>query len=223
MGSGSNWYVSPRSLFTITQGRFGISVSKGGKVIQSEKYKLSPGYYPTIKSVVSTMFVKVFAGSHFHNYRKLESKFIDFSVDSISQRIFIKTMPDLKLFLDSGDLQHVFGFMPSNEPLGIDNNQSVSPYVHDIQRFHSIIVYTDFIDNTILGDLKAPVLKSFPIEKPHFETAQGLISKSVQNFELRRVLKNSSHSISIDLRSPNGERILFFSTHLSLLFRRMQK
>ena len=120
-------------------------------------------------------------------------------------------MPDLKIFLDSGDLQHVFGFMPSNEPLGIDDNQSVSPYVHDIQRFHSIIVYTDFIDNTILGDLKAPVLKSFPIEKPHFETAQGLISKSFQNFELRRVLKNSFHSISIDLRSPNGEKILFFS------------
>ena len=63
--------------------------------------------------------------------------------------------------------------MPSDESLEIDNNFSISPFVHDIQRFHAIIVYTDFIDNTILGDAKPPVLKSFPIDKPHFETTQG--------------------------------------------------
>ena len=55
------------------------------------------------------MFAKVFAGWHFHNYRELETKIFDFSVDVINQRIFIKTMPGLKVFLDSGDLQHVFG------------------------------------------------------------------------------------------------------------------
>ena len=116
--------------------------------------------------------------------------------------------------------------MPSNETSEVDDNPSNSPFVHDIQRFHAIYVYTDFIDNTILGDLKAPVLKSFPIDKPHFETTQGLISKSFHNPEFWRVLKHSFHSISIDLRSQNGEVIRFFSlgyTHLSLLFRMMQK
>ena len=215
----------PSKFFNITEGSFGISVTKGGKVVDSENYKLSPGFYPTIKSIVSSMFAKVFAGSRFRNLHKLESKFLDFSIDTISQRIFIKTQPGLKIFLCSGDLQHIFGFMPSNETLEIDDNLSTSPFVHDIQRFHAIIVYTDFIDNTILGDVKAPVLKSFPIDKPHFETTQGLISKSFHNPEFRRVLKHSFHSISIDLRSHNGELIPFFSlgyTHLSLLFRKMQ-
>ena len=108
----------------------------------------------------------------------------------------------------------------------IDDNLATSPFVHDIQRFHAIIVYTDFIGNTILGDVKSPVLKSFMIDKPPFETTQGLISKTFHNPEFRRVLKHSFHSISIDLRSQNGELIPFFSlgyTHLSLLFRRMQK
>ena len=50
------------------------------------------------------MFAKVFAGSRFHNLHKTESKFLDFSVDTISQRIFIKTMPGLKIVLDRGDL-----------------------------------------------------------------------------------------------------------------------
>ena len=118
------------------------------------------------------MFAKVFGGSRFRNLHKMESKFLDFSVDTISQRIFIKTMPGLKLFLDSGDLQHIFGFMPSNESLEIDDSLSISPFVHDFQRFHAIFFCTNFIENTILGDVKAPVLKSFPIDKPHFESTQ---------------------------------------------------
>ena len=148
------------------------------------------------------MFAKVFAGSRFRNLHKMESTILDFSVDTISQRIFIKTIPGLKIFLDSGDLQHIFGFMPSKESLEIDDSLSNSPFVHDIQRFHAKSVHTDFIDNTILGDVKAPVLKFS--DKPDFETTQGLISKSFYNPEFRRVLKHSFHSISIDLRSHNG-------------------
>ena len=63
------------------------------------------------------MFGKVIAGSHSRNFHKVESKFIDFSVDTFIQRIFIKTMPGLKLFLESGDLRNIFGFMPSKEAL----------------------------------------------------------------------------------------------------------
>ena len=128
-------------------------------------------------------------------------------------------MPGLKVVLDGGDLQHFFGFTPSNETLEIDDNLSISPFVQDI---HAITVYTKFIDNTNLGDAKAPVLKSFPNDKPHFETTQGLISKFFHSPEFRRVLKHSFQSISFDLRS----HIPLFSlgyTHLSLLFRKVQK
>ena len=74
-------------------------------------------------------------------------------------------MPGLKFFSDSGKRD-------SSETLQIHDILSTSPFVQDIQRFHAIIVDTDFIDNTILGDAKVPVLKSFPIDKLHFETTQ---------------------------------------------------
>ena len=156
----------------------------------------------------------------------MESKILDFSGDTFSQRIFIRTVPGLKIFLDSGVLLHIFGFMPSNDSLEIDDSLPTSPFVHDIQRFRVIKVFTDFIENKNLGDVKAPVLKSFPIDKLHFETTQGLICKSFYNPERRTVLKQSLQSKSIDLRSHNGELIPIFSRgyiHLSLLFRRMQK
>ena len=98
----------PSKLFKITEGSFGNSVTKGAKVKDSEKYKLSPGYYPTKKTIVSSMFAKVFAGSHFRNLHKMESKVTDFSVDTASQRIFMKTMPGLKIFSKTGELQHIF-------------------------------------------------------------------------------------------------------------------
>ena len=118
------------------------------------------------------MFAKVVAGSHIHKYHEMESKVIDFSVDTIRQRFFIKTLPSLKMFLDSGYLQHTFGFMTSNESLEADGNLSISPFDHDFKRFHSLVVYTDFIDDALLEYIKALVLKSFPIDKLHFETTQ---------------------------------------------------
>ena len=91
-------FCFPSKFFNITEGSFGISVTKKRKVVDSENYKFSPGYYPTIKSFVSSMFAKVFAGSRFRDLHKLKSKILDFAVDTISQRIFIKTIPGLKIF-----------------------------------------------------------------------------------------------------------------------------
>ena len=48
----------PSKFFNITEGSFGISITKGGKNLDTENYKFSSGYYPTIKSIVSSMFVK---------------------------------------------------------------------------------------------------------------------------------------------------------------------
>ena len=100
--------------------------------------------------------------------------------------------------------------MPLNESLEVDNNLSIFPLVHDIQRFLAIIVCTDFIKNTTLGDVKVLVLKRFPKDKLHFETIQGPISKSFNKPKFRRVLKHSFCSIFFDLRSHNGEVIPFF-------------
>ena len=73
------------------------------------------------------MFAKVIARSHSRNFHKVESKFIDFSVDTFSQRIFIKTMPGLKLFLESGDFRHIFGSMRSSGALEIHSSLSTFP------------------------------------------------------------------------------------------------
>ena len=59
----------------------------------------------------------------------------------------------------------------------------------------------------------------FSINKTQSGSTQGIISESFRNLEIRRVFKHSFHSLSIDVRSNNGELFPFFSlgyTHLSL-------
>ena len=58
-------------------------------------------------------------------------------------------MPGSKIILVSGHLQYIFGIIPPNEILDINNNISSSPFVHDIQQFPGIFACTDFIDNSI--------------------------------------------------------------------------
>ena len=50
-------------------------------------------------------------------------------------------MPGLKIVLDTADKQHVFGFMTSNESLEFDSFLSISPFVLDVQRLRSLIVF----------------------------------------------------------------------------------
>ena len=51
--------------------------------------------------------------------------------------------------------------MPSNETLEIDDNLSTSMFVHDIQWFHAIFVYTDFIQIQFREMWKLPYCKVF--------------------------------------------------------------
>ena len=62
----------------------------------------------------------------------------------------------------------------------------------------------------ILGDVEAPVPKSVPIDKPHFETTQGILSTSFHNPEFWRLLIYSFYSKFVDTRSHNGGLIPFF-------------
>ena len=76
----------PLKFCNLTEGSFGISVTKVWKVIGSEIYKLSPGYYPT-KSFVSSMETKVVADSRFRNLHKMKTKFVLQSIPVVNKSL----------------------------------------------------------------------------------------------------------------------------------------
>ena len=95
-------------------------------------------------------------------------------------------------------------------------------FAYDIVRIHSLMIYTDLIEYNIVGDTKAPLLRCFPFNSKlksgnNITTGQYMNYQTFSNLQFRPVLKNSFHSIHIDLRDTSGEKIRFVSVGIASL------
>ena len=96
---------------------------------------------------------------------------------------------------------------------------------YDIVLIHSLMIYTDLIEYNIVGDRVASLLRCFPFIKAGdiITTGQYMNYQTFNNLQFRPLLKNSFHSIHIDLRDTSGEELPFVSvgiTRLVLMFKK---
>ena len=134
------------------------------------------------------------------------------------------------LTLFSTNLGHIFGSNVGNEfGVMLRGKGPHKPEVaYDIVRMHSLMIYTDLIQYNIFGDTKAPLLRCFPFFSTLkcgdiITTGQYMNYQTFSKLQFRPLLKNSFHSIHIDLRDASGEKIPFVSvgiTRLVLMFRK---
>ena len=92
------------------------------------------------------------------------------------------------------------------------------------------MAYGDIIEyNNIVGDTKPLLLRCVPfISKVKNgdikSTGQYMNYQSFTNLQIKRLLKNSFHSIKLELKDTKGEKIPFVSvgiTRVVLLFRKI--
>ena len=93
---------------------------------------------------------------------------------------------------------------------------------YDIVRIHSLMIYSNRVVYNIFGDTKVPLLRCLPfISKPKegdFITfGQYTNYQTFSNLQFRPLLKNTFHTIQIDLRDTSGEKIPFVSVGISRL------
>ena len=130
----------------------------------------------------------------------------------------------------STDLGHIFGSNVGDKfRVMLRGKGPHKPeFAYDIVRVHSLMIYTDLIEYSIIGDTKVPLLRCFPfISKLKsgdiITTGQYMIYQTFSNLQFRPLLKNSFHSIHIDLRDTSGEKTLLVSvgiTGLVLMFKK---
>ena len=131
----------------------------------------------------------------------------------------------------STDLGHIFGNNVGNQ-FGVlmkGKGPHEPHFAYDIVRIHSLMIYSDLVEYSIVGDTKAPLLRCFLfISKLKggdiITTGQYMNYQTFSNLQFRPLLKNSLHSIHIDLRDTSGEKIPFVSvgiTRLVLIFRKV--
>ena len=131
----------------------------------------------------------------------------------------------------STDLGHIFGNNVGNH-FGVlmkRKGPHEPQFLYDIVRIHLLMIYSDLVEYSIVGDTKVPLLRCFPfISKLKggdiTTTGQYMNYQTFSNLQFRPLLRTSFHSIHIDLRDKSGEKTPFVSvgiTRLVLMFRKV--
>ena len=207
----------------ITEGKFKFFDNKLSK--STSTYSIEPGLYNSITDFVEAMNTLIQEKNN-HNETCITVK-----VSRRTQKNVIMLANDSSgLAFCSTDLGHIFGNNVGNEfeVLMIGKGPHEPEFAYDIVRIHSLMSYSDIVEYNIVGDTKAPLLRCFPfISKLKgvdiMTTGQYMNYQTFSNLQFRPLLKNSFHSIHIDLRDPSGEKIRFVSvgiTRLVLMFRK---
>ena len=187
-------------------------------------YYFEPGLYHSITDIIEAM------NSLIQNRNNHNTTCIGVKVDRRSQKVTFSLVNDKSsLVISSIDLGHIFGGDVRNDRgiLMLGTRPHKPLFAYDIVRIQSLMIYTDIVEYNIVGDTKAPLLRCFPfISKVKsgdvITTGQYMNYQTFSNLQFRRLLKNSFHSVQIDLRDTSGEQIPFVSvgiTRLVLMFR----
>ena len=214
----------PSMYQNITEGYFKFFDEKLSK--STATYNLEPGLYTSITDIVEAMNTLIQERNN-HNETCITVK-----VSRRSQKVVIILANDTSgLAFCSTDLGHIFGNNVGNQ-FGVlmkGKGPHEPQFAYDIVRIHSLMIYSDLVEYSIVGDTKTPLLRCFPfISKLKggdiITTAQYMNYQTFSNLQFRPLLKNSFHSIHIDLRDTSGEKIPFVSvgiTRLVLMFRKV--
>ena len=192
----------------------------------TEAYYLEPGLYSSITDIVEAMNTVIQERNN-HGDTCITIKFS--RVTQIVKVYLAKEESSLAIF--STDLGHIFGGDVRND-LGIlmsGKGPHEPTFAYDIDRIHSLMIYTDIVEYNNVGNTKALSLRCFPfISKLKYgdiiTSGQYKNYQTFSNLQFRRLLKNSFHGIHIDLRDTSGEKIRFVSvviTRLVLMFRKV--
>ena len=208
----------------ITEGKFKFFDEKLSQ--STSTYNLQPGLYTFITDIVEAMN-RLIQERNNHNETCITVK-----VSRRTQKVAIMLAKYTSgLAFCSTGLGHIFGNNVGNEfgVLIIGRCPHEPELAYDIVRIHSLMIYSNLVEYKTVGDTKAPLLRCFPfISKLKggdiITTGQYMNYQTFSNLQFRPLLKNSFHSIHIDLRDTSGEKIPFVSlgiTRLVLMFRKV--
>ena len=175
-------------------------------------YNLEPGLYTSITDIVEAMNMLIQERNN-HNETCITVK-----VSRTTQKVVIVLADDTSgLAFCSTDLGHVFGNNVGNEfgVLMIGKGPHEPEFAYDIVPIHLLMIYSDLVEYNIVGDTKPPLLRCFCfISKLKggdiITTGQYMNYQTISNLQFRPLLKNSFHSIQIDLRDTSGEKNSFY-------------
>lgn len=215
----------PTLFYNIEEGQFCVlqyadpNPTAANSLYYRQYMRIPSGLYYSINDVLAAMR---------DAYRKFDNDVTGFKwgLNNQTKTVQIFLPGDIGLKIESDDLAQVLGIPTGGIFFGHGPHESPFPY--DIVRFHTSMIYIDIVEHSPVGDIKAPLLRCFPLEtklrNEEIITNQHMCHHPFIIPHYRRVHKRNFHSITIEMRSNRGEIIPFIKigfTRLSLNFRKV--
>ena len=186
----------------------------------SEFFYLEPDLYPSITDIVEAMNI-IIQERHNHSENCIKVK-----VARRTQKFeiyFANEISGLALF--NTDVGHIFGSNVGKEfGVMLRGRRPHKPeFAYKIFLIHSLMIYTDLIEYSTVGDKKAPMLRCFSFisqlkSGDIITTGQYMNYQTFSNLQFRPLLKKCFHNIHFDLKDTSGEKYFFYlSVSLVLL------
>ena len=187
--------ILPINVPNITEGYFKFLDEKLSKTTST--YNLEPGLYTSITDIVEAMNTLI------QKRNNQNETCITVKVSCRSQKVVNILADDTSgLAFCSTDLGHIFINNVGNQ-FGVLMKRK-GPHepepAHDIVRIHSLMIYSDLVEYSIVGDTKALLLRCFPFTSKLkggdiITTGQYMNFQTFSNLQFRPLLKNFFHSI----------------------------
>ena len=158
---------------------------------------------------------------------------IKLHVNKITQRISL-SLPNQNslLVIFSVNLCHVFGCEAAVYGMGVFMSGAgphFPKFPYDIVRIDTLMIYSDIVEYYIVGDTKAALLRCIPFisnikNGDIISTGHYMNYQNFPNLQFKKILKNSFHSIKLELQNSYGEKVPFNSvgvTRAVLMFRKI--
>ena len=105
--------------------------------------------------------------------------------------------------------------MPYSKGLYNTKSLATADLPFDITGTHTVLLYLDIVEPNSVGDVKCPLLRSFPFKHREvhndeiFQRSQVLSYCSFEHFRFHKVIKSNFHSIHVALRNAAGHLVPF--------------
>lgn len=107
---------------------------------------------------------------------KFEGKILEFVYHRLMKRVSIRLKKDFFCKIPS-DIAIMLGFTLKREDIEIKHSM-LAPYTVDVDAgLHSLFVYSDIVENTIVGDRNVPLLRIISVKGKDGETTDAIFSQ----------------------------------------------
>ena len=179
---------SPSMYQNQTEGKFKFFDEKVSK--STSTYSIESGLYTSITDIVEAMNTLIQERNNHNEKVKVSRR---------TQKVVIMLANDSSgLAFCSTDLGHIFGNNVGNEfgVLMIGKGPHEPEFASDIFPIHSLMIYSNLVEYSNVGDTKAPLLRCFPfISKLKggniITTGQYMNYQTFSNLQFRPLLKKS--------------------------------